>query len=309
VTAPFPSPRWTPIRVENDRVRWCHTEGVVFDEPFFNDTVERCLRHPFRLLFQPTTSVDELDTYAARAPQVPAGGLVLHQSRCGSTLVAQMLAAVPGHRVLSEAPPLDDVLRSGNASAFSAMAAALAQAEPHPRRAFFKLDAWSTMQLTSIRASMPAVPWIFLYRDPLALLESHARRFGGHTVPGAIAPDVFGLDAGEVATLTPIDYAARVLARIGEAALAHRDDPGGRFVHYRELPEFVTEVLPDLWGFEVDDAARAAMHAVAGRDAKNPAIPFDPHRPVLRANEQAAVQAAAEKWLDPVYAALEDVPR
>jgi hypothetical protein len=34
-------------------------------------------------------------------------GFVFHMSRCGSTLVAQMLAVVPDHVVVSEAEPLD----------------------------------------------------------------------------------------------------------------------------------------------------------------------------------------------------------
>jgi hypothetical protein len=287
-------------------VQWCHTEGARFDDPFFDETIERCLRHPFRLLFQPTTSVAELCAYAETAPTVPIGGLIFHVSRCGSTLVSQMLAAVDGYRVLSEAPPLDHVLRTGHDAVLPATLAALAQSRDEPRRVFVKFDAWTTMELAAVRRRLPDAPWIFLYRDPLEVLESHARRFGAHTVRGVIAPAVFGMTTEEVHDLSPIEYAAMVLARIGEAALAYRHDELVTFVNYRQLPGFVTGELVQRWHLDLDDEALQAMNRVAARDAKNPVLPFDPARPRFRPAEQSAIAGAAEKWLAPVYAALED---
>src|SRR5438105_2877714 len=107
---------WTPIRVEwrggRALVDWCHTEGVRFTEPFFHETAERCLRHPFRLLFRRETTMEELGAFVADHPGVPPAGFVFHLSRCGSTLVSQMLGAVAAHLVLSEPGPIDSILRA-----------------------------------------------------------------------------------------------------------------------------------------------------------------------------------------------------
>src|SRR5438552_3167636 len=75
VTCP-PRPRaddlegWTPIRVEwrdgAPWVDWCHTTGIEFNDPFFDQTVERCLRHPYRLAFRRLTPIECL------APPPPA---------------------------------------------------------------------------------------------------------------------------------------------------------------------------------------------------------------------------------------------
>src|SRR5438874_313448 len=39
-------------------------------------------------------------------------GLIFHMSRCGSTLVSQMLAALPANIVVSEAPPIDAIVQA-----------------------------------------------------------------------------------------------------------------------------------------------------------------------------------------------------
>ena len=37
---------------------------------------------------------------------------------------------------------------------------------------FIKFDAWKVLDLPLIRRAFPAVPWIFLYRDPVEVLTS-----------------------------------------------------------------------------------------------------------------------------------------
>ena len=301
--------RWTPIRLTwqagEPVVDWCHTEGVAFDEPFFAETVDRCLRHPFRLLFRHRTDLDALCRAVDDQPGLPPAGFVFHMSRCGSTLVARALAAVPAHAVASEPGPLEAVLRAeGDRRAvrwLRGMVGALGQARrPEQRRFFVKFDAWSTLQLDLVRRAFPDVPWMFLYRDPVEVLVSHARRPGAHVIPGALGPHDVGGDES-----TPrIEYAARVLARICEAALAHREDPLATFVDYGELAGFVTTDLPGLWSLplSVDDLAR--MAAATRLDAKNPVLRFEDDRRSKQALATEQIRAAAARWLDPVYCRL-----
>lgn len=162
-----------------------------------------------------------------------------------------------------------------------------------------KFDAWSTMQLPLVRQAYPQVPWIFLFRDPVEVLASHERRRGAHVIPAVVPPETFGMPAGDVARLSPLDYAAAVLARICEAALEWRDDPRVTFVEYTRLPGFAADELLDAWSVDLSLPERQQMLEAARRDAKNPAIPFDPAHG--RAQATPEVRAAADRWLGPAY--------
>lgn len=300
---------WTPIRVSWDEpapvVDWCHTEGVTFEEPFFAETVDRCLRHPFRLLFRHRSDLDALCRAVDDQPGLAPCGFVFHMSRCGSTLLAQALAAVSSHAVASEPAPLEAVLWAGGGEPavrwVRGMVGALGQArQPGQRRFFVKFDAWSTLDLELVRRAFPGVPWVFLYRDPVEVLVSHARRPGAHVIPGLLDGRRFGLDPAMART----EYAARVLARICEAALAHRDDPLATFVDYQDLPDFVTDDLPRAWSLDLSGGDLGRMAAATLRDAKNPALAFEDDRASKQAAATEEIRAAAARWLHPLYARL-----
>ena len=300
---------WSPIRVGwragEPVVDWCYTEGVPFTEPFFTETVETCFRNPFRLLFRRETDMEMVGRFVDDHPGIAPSGFIFHMSRCGSTLVAQMLTAMPEHLVLSEPGPVDTVLRAraperDRSTWLAWMLAALGQARaPGQWRLFVKFDAWSVLHLPLVRRTFPHVPWLFVYRDPLEVLASQMRHRGAHVIPGVV-PELFGPRQLEC---SPTEYAARVLGRICEAALAGKDDPLGRFVEYRQLPEFVVSGLAPTWSLSLDEER---LREVAGRDAKNPVLPFEHDGPFPRASATPEVRAAADRWVLPLYEALEE---
>ncbi len=309
---------WTPWRVsagpEGPVVEWCHTTGLHFDDPFFDQTVERAFRHPFRLLFQHRTALADIGAAADAAPSLPVAGIVLHLSRCGSTLVAQMLDALPSLLVLSEPGPVDAVLRPSavvpdadpgeRARWVRGVVAALARPRtPEQTACVLKLDAWAVMDLPLLRRALPGVPWVFCYRDGIDVLASHRGQPGFHVIPGTLPPSVLGWDPATDPVVDGDDHAARVLARLGRAALDHLG-PDGRLVAYRDLPDAVAEVIAPHFGIEVDVGARAAMAAAGRRDAKNPVLPFAGPRPLP---DDPGLRAAAARWLDPVVVDLDRV--
>src|ERR1700737_2679800 len=102
---------WTPVRIATTGepvVDWAIV-GEPFADPFFEQTADRAMQRPFNQVFARRTSFHVLDDLAAADPGLAPGGFVFHMSRCGSTLVAQMLAAMPWAIVLSEAQPLDAI--------------------------------------------------------------------------------------------------------------------------------------------------------------------------------------------------------
>lgn len=301
--------RWTPIRLtwDGDRsvIDWCQTEGIAFDDPFFSQTVDRCLSHPFRLLFRQETGLDALCRAVEARPGLAPAGFVFHMSRCGSTLVAQLLGAPAQHLVVSEAAPLEAVLAGPEHEEklrwFRSMVGALGQPrDDWQRRLFVKFDAWSVLDLPVVRLAFPGVPWLFLYRNPVEVLVSHGRRPGAHVLRGALPGDRFT----SAPDLSPVEYAARVLASICEAALAHRDDPLATFVDYADLPGFVTSDLARAWSLVIDDDGRDRMTAAALADAKNPCLPFEPDSSAKQGAATDEIRAAVDRWLVPLHARL-----
>jgi hypothetical protein len=310
---------WTPIRVNwQDRrpvIDWCFTEGVEFTDPFFDDTVRRCFRHPSRLLFRRETAISELSALTSADPALAPSGFIFHTSRCGSTLVAQMLAGLPSTLVMSEPGPLDSVLGARRIDPtlserehqrwFRGLVSALGRPRtPEQRHFVVKFDAWAVLDLPFILGAYPDTPWIFLYRDPVEVLVSQLDRRGYHMIPGSLSSDQLGLAGTEVTDLRPEEYCAAVLARLCESALEGSGE-GRNFVNYRQLPDAVADRVAPYFGIDVDPPARAAMGEIARRNAKNPVLDFTSDSPTKQNRASSHLRQAADHWVDPHYQALE----
>lgn len=308
---------WLPFRVRcrggRHLVDWCRVDGLRFVEPFFDQTVERALRRPFNLLFRRETPLDALGELYERAPGLRPAGLVFHMTRCGSTLVARMLAALPDTVVLSEAGPVDSVIRADACDPAACertralwlrwVVGALGQPRREgDRRLFVKLDAWHALDLTVIRRAFPGVPAVFLYREPVEVMVSQLRREPSWMLTGALEPRLLGLDPAEVFPLPRAEYCARVLARICEAALA---DPELRLVNYAQLPGAVWSARPPLFGVEFTPGDVGLMRRAAAFDAKSPRVPFAADAERKRREADDEIRGAAERWLRPLHDRLE----
>lgn len=311
---------WVPIRIYwNGRtpvVDWCWVGTRRFTQPFFDHTIDNCLRLPFSLLFRPQTPIESLGERHALAPGLQPRGFIFHMSRCGSTLVSQTLAALPGSVVLSEAGPIDSVLRARfrDASLSEAtrsdwlrwVVSALGQRRSGDETDLFvKFDTWSALDLPLISRAYPGVPWIFLYRNPVEVLVSQMAHRGAHMVPGAIEPELFGMTMAEAFELQPEEYCARVLALACEAALRQHQSCGGLMINYEQLPDALRTGIADFFGIEVSDFDTEAFRRVTKLDAKNPSLMFESDSKAKQASASEAVHRAAERWLAPVYQRLE----
>lgn len=311
---------WVPIRVYSRNtepfVDWCYAGPTRFTQPFFEDTVEQIFRRPFSLLFRHQTSLDVLGRLCDENPGLPPTGFIFHMSRCGSTLVAQMLATLTKNIVISEAPPIDSVLRmetkngSDRTSRLRWMISALGRPRTKNERHYFiKFDSWHTLDLELITEAFPDVPWIFLFRDPLEVLVSQMRRRGMHTVPGMINRMFADPDAPDIAPHSlPEEYCASVLGRICESAIAFADDQNALFVNYDQLPDAVTGAILAHFDISYSEEEIAEMCATARFDAKTPQMFFTPDTERKR-NEASDDERRAAKRLDPLYEQLERLRR
>lgn len=307
---------WLPIRAfeqaGNWQLDWAWFGTTPLARPFFSDDVDEALRLPFNLALRRQTGLDALLDWQARSPGLEPSLLVFHTSRCGSTLLAQLLRALPGHVVLSEPPPLDAVLRAHyrdpGASAWQAETVrALCSAYGQRRRGdetrlVVKLDAWNLFEAQLLRRLYPEVPCLFLYRDPLEVVVSHQRQPGLHAVPGLLGPS--GLDGlpGREA-LAPGDYLAWMVGQLLQAGLDLCAAGEAVPLNYRELPGALWGRLGPLLG--IDPAAVPHLQAVAGHDAKRPAMAFSADGEAKRSEADDATRAAVERWARAPYEALE----
>ncbi|MBY8820822.1 sulfotransferase [Sphingomonas colocasiae] len=315
----WPDPQWLPSAAVMGGpelvVEWVHFAGRRLTESFFMDSLLRARPLPINRLMRYRTL---LSSFAKNAPHddlpVP-DGFIFHLSRCGSTLAAQMLGAMDGMIVLSEPPPLDDVIQWARVRAdvpvelrvevLRAMVGALGRDRTGGARHYVvKLDCWHTLELPLLRLAFPDTPWVFLYRDPVEILVSHMRMRGVQTVAGAFVDD-FGIVDGQ--NMPVEDYAARVLAKIAEAAIEHQALGGGLLINYDALPGAVEAQILPHFGIEPDGDARARLQAASGRDAKAPLQAFSRDSEDKQRVATAAVRTAADEHLAEAYRRLEEL--
>ncbi|OSZ70135.1 hypothetical protein CAP40_04735 [Sphingomonas sp. IBVSS2] len=302
----WPPRGWLPIgfaAAPEPAIHWFNFAGISPNTPFFEDAVREAAGRPFNRLLRTATP---LASCLGRTDLRPPSGFIFHMSRCGSTLVSQMLGAAPGHVSISEAPPLDAMIRHRfpdpemHAGALRALVHAYGRGAGH---LFVKLDSWHTRALPLLRRAFPETPWIFLYRDPVEVLVSQLRLRGVQTVPDIVPLEWFGL-AREDAHLPERAFIARILERTCSAVIEHGTDKG-LLINYAQLPEALFDQILPHFGIAPDAAARDAMAAMANRHSKAPAARFHADGEAKQREADAELRAIADQYLAPAFVALE----
>ena len=277
---------WTPLEVHFDEQRcvleWIYTGTRRFTEPFFEETIQSCLRKPFAVAFRQQARLDGTDDAELVLHTIAPSGFIFHMSRCGSTLVAQMLAALPETVVMSEPPPLDEILQAHlrlpelrfeeQVAWVRRLVLALGQHRTGVETHYFvNLHCWHIHRLHLLRAAFPDTPFLFLFRCPEQVMLSHALNPSLLSLPGGIPdPRVLGLGGENIARNNREEWCARVLTLICESALALRNDPKTLFVDYAGLPDAVySQIAPHFeLIFNPADLARmrerARVHSKSG---------------------------------------------
>lgn len=306
-----PTGLWLPVEIRAEagepQVHWLYFGRTRLSEPFYSDSVRKAQRLPFNRLFRYRQGLADFIAQAEAAP--PPDGFVFHMSRCGSTLLSQMVAALQDALVVSEAPPLDSILQiySGDGDtavrALRAMVAALTRRRLGESTCILKLDAWHTLSLPLFRRAFPHVPWVFLYRDPVEVMVSQVKVRGIQTVPSYVPPALYGLET----SVPDEEYCAQVLAAICRAVLEHHALGGGRLVNYCELPGAAETAILPHFNIRIDGEARAAMRQAARMDAKAPGQIFSADSRQKQQEATPRLRDLTERHLRPVYRALEEL--
>ena len=262
-------------------VKWIKADVDRFTEPFFHTTIQQWRWSNRKIT---CTGVESLVNFQAENFIKPTL-FIFHVSRCGSTLLSQMMAQLPQNIVLSEPMIVDELLKSDLHDQMKRMALTRSLEILGRKRSgieenlIVKTDCWHLLYLDLIRELFPDTPIVFVIRDPTAILNSHKKMRGRQMVPGLLNIQI----VNEPVPAYDLDgYAAKVLERLFTIMLERRNE-ASLLLDYTELPEVLSRVI-GIAEMKFNETEKSQMLARADFYSKNvfqakpefsPASPID----------------------------------
>jgi len=178
---------WLPVGfdVESSSVRWMLVGDADFPYAMFDQSISalRANLPPPRELETDLSILTETVTANARSPS----GVIVHMSRCGSTLLLTGLGCARGVLAVGEANMIDEALTrmAFRSQYWAAMCLKIARRTVEllasyrgeaEGRLVIKCGLSGMADLQQIRAAWPTVPCLVLIRDPIEVLVSNLQR-------------------------------------------------------------------------------------------------------------------------------------
>ncbi|OQP63106.1 hypothetical protein A3860_03790 [Niastella vici] len=292
---------WIPYKLSfaegEPYCEWLYTGDEDFTEPFFDDTIAKCLQYNNRG-HKSISSLDVLPQWSNEIESIPPSAFIFHVSRCGSTLASQLLALDSGNIVLSEVPFFDALLRANKnipQQLLKAAVAFYASVKNNRKRLFIKTDSWHIFFYKQLRELYPLTPFILLYRRPDEVMRSQQKRSGMHAIPGLIEPALLGFAENEVQYMDQNEYLGRLLDKYFQA-FEHilEEDPLAIPVNYNEGPIAMVEKIAAITGTPVGFGEMERIKDRARYHAKYPAQVFA--EAAIRDPVPAYCRAAYERY-------------
>jgi len=232
--------------------------------------IERFFATDFSLVDQPLPVADGMEP----------DGLLLHVSRCGSTLFCKALARLESNMIINQGGPLQSgfwaaltdhwrrplEITDKNIARLRRLVHLLTRRRGGGfERCFVKFISWNTVYADFIRAAFPDSHALYLYRDPAEVLanvlqETTAALHARGTSWGEV---LTGLPADETAAMEPIDFLAHCYANYYAVVAERAAALSLGLVNYRHLrrPECFAAVLDRGLDWQPDEATLDRMRA------------------------------------------------
>ena len=275
----------TPVEVRwkhgQPVVEWCDFGDMAFTDPFFIHTYFRlCEADPE---VQHVHTGPESLKQAMGADGLTPGGFIFHMSRCGSTLVSRLLGNCDSVLALGEPDPVlgmlefpETIPERTRQSWLRDLLLALGRPRRNTERFFLiKFTSFHLFHLPLIRRIFPQVPWIFIYREPAAVMTSIKRKPTGfmRMKDDPEEADQYLRIGGEaIAQMSADDYLGTFLNRMFEFVLeqAGETDAGkALLVDYARLPQAVTEEIAPFLGLDLTHEDKERMQSIASLYSKD----------------------------------------
>ena len=193
-------------------------------------------------------------------------GFVFHESRCGSTLVANSLVAFePSQtRVYSESGPPISAAKLFNMDYEIQSKALLRDViylmgrtdDLKEENLFFKIQSIGSKSIWAFRKAFPTTPWLYVYRDPVQVMKSHLKVEGTNKAVCLRSQhhpthDIFTLTKNisgrKPDELSNEEFCAAHLATLCEAAEKELLDSDGlgKVINYQDIPKvLIDDIIP-----------------------------------------------------------------
>lgn len=290
----YPLKDWIPYRLdllnpESIMCQWRYIADKTFTEPFFQESTSKCtIYEENRRMYNPTTQLNGLIDFGDKVPAIEPTAFIFHISRCGSTLLAQLLSLDAQNIVISEAPILDEVMREIsfrkfevpeeeiNASIKAVIKLLGKKRSGNQKHLFVKLDSWHIFYYEKLRELYPDTPFIFSYRRPDEVIRSQVANPGMHVLAGAIQPALFGFELHDVLMLEREVFISKVLETYFENYLKIIDiDKKSIFVDYAEGILPILEKIESFLNLDIEEAIKAKMIERTQFHSKSPSTIFE----------------------------------
>jgi hypothetical protein len=286
---------WIPIKLYPDDesllCRWLYVGNKHFTEPFFDETISVCRAQLPQNghLKRSMSCTDVLADWVKEIDVIEPTAFIFHISRCGSTLISQMLGMQPGNIVLPEVPFFDDLLRYGKKQGcmpeiLPKLKAAIglygAKRNESHQLLFIKTDSWHIHFYKELRALYPTVPFFLLYRKPDEVLRSHQKKRGMQAIPNLLEAAIFGFDEEKISTLPLDEYMGMVIESYLTAfAEILQHDKAAYAINYHDGAMEMVHSIAAVTGLQISEAEKILMEQRAGFHAKFPEKVFTEEQP------------------------------
>ncbi|OXG08311.1 hypothetical protein BC749_104319 [Flavobacterium araucananum] len=273
---------WIPVSlIEKDNevyFEWIYLADIKYLDPFFDETIAKCKSHAYNSKpYKVISTVDNLIEWSKQLISVELKSLVFHVSRCGSTMLSQSLATSSENIMVSEAPIMDQILRSDflgleqKSILIKAVIAVLGQKRfPEQQHLIIKLDAWHIFKASYLRSLFPEIPFALLYRNPEEVLKSHQKMMGMHMVPNVLPSVFFGISDKETHEISFQQYGALVLEKYYQGFLDfYERDQNVIILNYNEGMQQVIAQFVSFINVKYPDAELDKMYDRLKRHSKN----------------------------------------
>lgn len=263
------------------------------------------------------TSVDEFIEKYSNYESGKKLGFIFHMSRCGSTLVTQMLASNDRFFVLSEPTIINSVLdpaldidQEKRSLLLRASVKALASCSPNTcEQVFIKFRSWNILYLDQILTKFPNVSWMFIHRHGLEVLQSVLEKPPGWLRSRKNYAQYFTnfihVDASSINNINEDEYAIRMLG-IFCAIAGNSDSRKKLFIDYDNLKNKFFDIARRLWSIVFSFEEINIMKSVSNLYSKdvNKMQKFKPDSKLKRTKATKIQEALVDRFVESKRAKL-----
>ena len=282
---------WLPATIGNSNlvVRWIEVGSSPLSDPFFQHTIAALRREqPPAKEFE--TEIRALAAVTAHFPVIAPAGIVMHMSRCGSTLVLNALRMAEGVVGVSEAQPVSLLMHLAASRSearamlgrdlLNSIGTVFSHYRGTSRPVIFKCLPGDIRCLDAIHSLWPEVPCLILLRNPIEVITSNLWTptptpwFGGFPRPSdsrdtSMVPfTCFGQPPNDVISAGTEGLLAWVLGRYCDEGL-RQVNARCRVLDYEDVGPLAVREIAHWFGVDIPIGAEQRLKEVFSMDAKS----------------------------------------